>query len=367
MKRFITTVGIMALLILNVFLGVRVITLEENVNSLEKRLKSSNTSSMIVDSPVTQVSTVIESDVSAVYNKVERSVVTVINNPYGSGSGVIYKVQDNQVYIITNHHVIDNNKTVEVILNTGERIDAKVIGSDALADIALLKIESNIELTAMVIGDSSQLNVGETVLAIGSPSGEDFSGSLSVGVISGKDRIIEVDTNNDNVVDWDMVLIQTDAAINPGNSGGPLVNMAGQLVGINTLKLLDIDIEGMGFANPINEVISIVTQLEDQGEVTRPFLGISGLSVEDLIFRSRYYPIKLPDVSYGVYINEVSPNSPADKANLQAEDVIIEFDGNRIEDFKTFRRYLYQFEVGDSVEVKIVRGSETMTKTINLD
>jgi serine protease Do len=365
MKKFITTLGIVAILVLNAFMGIRLTTLEDELNILK------NEQPQVVETQptVTQTSnirTVIETDVSEIYSKVQNSVVTVINNPYGSGSGVIYKVDGNKSFVVTNHHVIEDNQSVDVLLSNGDRVEAEVLGSDSLADIALLEIETEHQLVPMVLGDSSVLNVGETVLAIGSPSGENFSGSLSVGVISGKDRIIEVDTDGDRRPDWDMVLIQTDAAINPGNSGGALVNMAGQLVGINTLKLLDITVEGMGFANPINEVVSILEQLEQDGEVTRPFIGISGLSVEDLIAQSRYYPIDLPNVEKGVYISDVVGNSPASRAGIESGDVIVKFDAQEVDDFKTFRRYLYQFKIGDEVDVEIIRDNETLTLAIKL-
>lgn len=365
MKKYLLSLGIVALLILNVFMGVRLTGLEQELNTL----KNKEPQSVEVQQPVVQktnVTTMIESDVSEVYSKVQNSVVTVVNNPLGTGSGVIYKIEGNDGFIITNHHVIANNEAVEIVLSSGSRKEASVLGSDSLSDIALLKFKADEPITPMVLGDSSALNVGETVLAIGSPSGENFSGSLSVGVVSGKDRVIEVDTDGNMTPDWDMVLIQTDAAINPGNSGGALVNMAGQLVGINTLKLLDITVEGMGFANPINEVVSILNQLEENGEVTRPFVGISGLSVQDLIARSQFFNIELPSVQEGVFISEVVANSPASRAGIQSGDVIVKFDDYEIDDFKTFRRYLYQFKIGDKVDVEIVRGDETLTLTINL-
>lgn len=363
MKKIISWIGLIALLVLNVFMGVRMTSLEQELNALKK----SPNVQVSQQVPVTQMSTEISSDISDVYERVQQSVVTVINDPLGSGSGVIYKVNGHKAFVITNNHVVENNQSLRIVLNTGESIDARLIGSDALSDIALLEVESDSNLMPMVLGDSSKLNVGETVLAIGSPSGENFSGSLSVGVISGKDRVIEVDTNNDYVPDWDMVLVQTDAAINPGNSGGALVNMAGQLIGINTLKLLDITVEGMGFANPINEVISIVNQIENQGEVIRPFLGISGLSVSDLILRSQYYPnYQLPDIQSGVYINEIVNGSPADKAGIEKGDVITKINENEVDDFKTFRRFLYQLKVGDTMEIEVFRNSEYIKTQVQL-
>lgn len=367
MKKYIAWVGVLALLILNIFQGVRMTTLEAEL----KELQSQNTA-QVTEKPVEQptinqqVSTTIQSDVSDVYDKVVSSVVTVINQPRGTGSGVIFNVENDKAYIVTNNHVIEGNEKVHVILHSGEQLEAQVLGSDALSDIALLEVETDLNLTPMVIGDSSALNIGENVLAIGSPSGQNFSGSLSLGVVSGKDRVIEVDTNNDMVPDWDMVLIQTDAAINPGNSGGALVNMAGQLVGINTLKLLDLSVEGMGFANPINEVMNLLDQIKTHGKVERPMIGISAIAVKDLIARNRYYNLELPSIDYGVYVNEVVNNSPAQRGGIEDGDIIIEIDGTKVEDFKSFRRHLYRFKKGDTIEIKVMRDDQEITKQITL-
>lgn len=369
MKRWITSVGVITLIILNVFLGMRMTTLESELKELQNKepgVQQNQSTVKNIEENITQYTTQIESDISDVYDKTASSVVTVLNYPLGSGSGVIYQVKDQEAYIITNHHVIEGNEQVFVLLNTGERIEAEVLGSDVLSDTALLKLETDLELQPMKIGDSSALKVGESVLAIGSPSGENFSGSLSVGVVSGKDRVVEIDTNNDLQPDWDMVLIQTDAAINPGNSGGALVNMAGELVGINTLKLLDLTVEGMGFANPINEVISIVTQLEETGTVTRPFIGISAISIPELIERNRFYNLELPKVNYGVYVNEVVKGSPADKGGIQAGDIITKLGNLQVNDFKGFRRHLYRFKTGDTVEVELIRDEEVIIKSIQL-
>lgn len=358
MKKVLTGILIASLIIINLFMGIR-------LTGLEQELKAVNNNTSTKQPVATkQVSTTINSDVSEVYDQVVNSVVTVLNNPNGTGSGVVYKNTNNKSYIITNHHVVKDNQDLTVITNTGESIDAKLLGSDELADIALLEI--NKELPAMVIGDSSSDTVGEQVLAIGSPSGQNFSGSLSVGVISGKDRVLSVDTDGDLREDWEMVLTQIDAAINPGNSGGALVNMAGQLIGINTLKINDTTVEGMGFAIPVNEAISIANQIEKEGKVTRPFLGISAVSMEDIIIRARYFDLELPNVREGIYVTEVQPFSPADKAGLQAQDVITKMDEKPISNFREFRRVLYSYDENDSFTMTILRDQKEMTLTVNL-
>ncbi len=286
----------------------------------------------------------------------------------GSGSGGIYKKNDTKFYVVTNNHVITQGNKVEVILGNNEILEAKVLGSDVYADLAVLEISSDVNVTPMVLGDSSLVNVGETVLAIGSPTGVDFSGSLAVGVISGKNRSISVDLDKNGTDDWDMIMLQTDAAINPGNSGGALVNMAGQLIGINTIKIIGNNVEGMGFANPVNEVVNIVSQLEKDGKVSRPSIGIVGRSMSELaLYRNFYGNFVIPNVEKGLYIQEIVSNGPAQKAGLQAGDVIVKFDGQEVDQFKDFRQMLYQHKKGDTISVSVYRNNKTLDFKVTLD
>jgi len=284
-----------------------------------------------------------------------------------TGSGAIYLSQDGNVYVITNNHVIDGATKVTVTFVNGEEVDAIVVGSDKFTDLALLKVPVDFTVKTFDLGDSSLVKVGETVLAIGSPLGFEFSGSVTMGIISGTDRIVPVDIDGDGEDDWDSIVLQTDAAINPGNSGGPLINMAGELIGITSMKIADSSVEGMGFAIPVNEIIPIIEQLMENGRVIRPLLGVSAVSIDTMPSAQKsFYGIQL-DLDKGIMITGVQAGSPAAKAGLKAKDVITIFDGTTVSTFKQFRRLLYGKAVGDTVEITYVRGTTTYTTSAKLE
>lgn len=370
-KELILSILALFLVITTVYLGSEVINLKNQVATLQQSSEVMTTPNEKTNE-VVQMTTTISNSVSEVYDKVKDAVVTVKNyynnQLLGSGSGVIYKKNDTKFYVVTNNHVITQGNKVEVILGNNEILEAKVLGSDVYADLAVLEVSSDINVTPMVLGDSSLVKIGETVLAIGSPTGVDFSGSLAVGVISGKNRSISVDLDKNGIDDWDMIMLQTDAAINPGNSGGALVNMAGQLIGINTIKIIGNNVEGMGFANPVNEVVNIVSQLEKDGKVSRPSIGIVGRSMSELaLYRNFYGNFVIPNVEKGLYIQEIVSNGPAQKAGLQAGDVIVKFDGQEVDQFKDFRQMLYQHKKGDTISVSVYRNNKTLDFKVTLD
>jgi serine protease Do len=300
------------------------------------------------------------------------SKVVGVSNYYqtelvSTGSGAIYLTQEGNVYVITNNHVIDGATNVTVTFVNGEEVDAIVVGSDKFTDLALLKVPVDFTVKTFDLGDSSLVKVGETVLAIGSPLGFEFSGSVTMGIISGTDRIVPVDIDGDGTDDWDSIVLQTDAAINPGNSGGPLINMAGELIGITSMKIADSSVEGMGFAIPVNEIVPIIEQLMANGRVIRPLLGVSAVSIDTMpTAQKSFYGIQL-DLDKGIMITGVQTGSPAAKAGLKAKDVITIFDGVTVTSFKQFRRLLYGKQVGDTVEVTYVRGTSTYTTSAKLE
>lgn len=288
-----------------------------------------------------------------------------IGTQNGSGSGAIYKTEEkggkNLVTIITNYHVVTTEKTVMVLFANGQKIEGKVIGGDVFTDLAVVQVETDFATEVFTIGDSSTLKSAEWVLAVGSPLGLEFSGTVTEGVVSGKDRIIGVDLNKDGVDDWDMIVIQTSAAINPGNSGGPLINLKGELIGINSMKIASSNVEGMGFSIPINEAIPIVEQLIEKGEVVRPLIGFSGRNISDYTSAQKSY-LNLPlNVESGVVVTEVVKNGAADKAKILAGDIIVRIGDFEVKTFKDFRRELYQYNSGDEVEVEVIRNSKKET------
>lgn len=357
--KYVIGLVVVALVVSNIYLFKRVSDLSSNTST-----SSNNTTT--VQNVVSDVKTTAVDAVNAVADSVVGIQVYSNGQVTGSGSGVIYEVNGNQAYVITNHHVIEGASQIEVIFSNGESAEASLVGSDEYGDIALLTLTSDVEMTAVKIGDSSLLDAGETVLAIGSPLGIEYAGTVTQGVVSTNSRTISVDLNSDGVEDWDMSVIQTDAAINPGNSGGALINLSGELIGITSMKLSDTSVEGMGFALPVNDVVNEIEQIKETGKVTRPVLGISSVSLSDLsTFELRMYGINTT-VSDGVYVAEVSNGSPAAQAGIQAGDVIVNFDGQEVTTYRSFVTALYAKQPGDQVNITVNRQGQNLNLTVTL-
>lgn len=331
---------------------------------------------------ITQTATEVTTDVTKAVEKVSKAVVGITNiqevsnfwtrqsqeTEAGSGSGVIYKVDGGKAYIVTNYHVVENAKQLEVTLPDGTKENAELVGSDIWTDLAVVTIPSKNVDTVAQFGDSDVLKQGETVIAIGNPLGLDFYGSVTTGVISGKDRSVPVDLNGDGYEDWETEVLQTDAAINPGNSGGALVNISGELVGINSMKIAESTVEGLGFAIPINTVIPIIEELERNGEVKRPTMGIGLLDLTEVPAYYQKQTLRLPDdVTTGVVVTEVVPGSPADRSGMEKYDVIVEMDGKPIENSIDLRQHLYNdTKIGDTMKVKVYRQGKMMELQVKL-
>jgi serine protease Do len=329
-----------------------------------------------------QLSADITTDVTTAVEKAANAVVGVSNiqsstnflnptnegQPAGSGSGVIYKKSGDIAYVVTNYHVIEGASQIEVTLADGTKVEAKLLGSDIWTDLAVLEMDASKVKAVAEFGDSDILKQGETVIAIGNPLGLDFSGSVTTGVVSGKDRAIPVDLNGDNQIDWQAEVLQTDAAINPGNSGGALVNLAGQLIGINSMKIAEAAVEGIGLAIPIDSAIPIIEDLEQYGEVKRPAMGVTLVDVTNVSAFHQRETLRLPEeVTTGVVIDEVVENSPAGKAELKQYDVVVEMDGEKIENMIDLRKHLYnEKDVGDNLKLKIYRQGQLMEVTLKL-
>jgi serine protease Do len=285
----------------------------------------------------------------------------------GTGSGVIYKKAGDKAYVVTNHHVIEGASELEVSLDDGTKVPARLLGSDIWTDLAVLEIPSKDVKKVAEFGSSENLRRGEPAIAIGNPLGM-FSGSVTQGIISGLERTIPVDINQDGVEDWQADVLQTDAAINPGNSGGALVNMEGQLIGINSMKIAQNEVEGIGLAIPIDYARPIIDDLEKFGEVRRPYMGVELKSVEEVPAYYQQEALKLPeDVNYGVAIRNVEPNSPAAQAGLQELDVIVEMDGVEINNVIDLRKHLYnKKKIGDQMRIKFYRAGELEETTLKL-
>lgn len=283
---------------------------------------------------------------------------------YSEGSGVIYTTANGKGYIVTNNHVISGAAKVKVILASGKTIAAKVIGKDSTSDLAVLSIDSKYVTQTASFGDSSSLQSGQTVIAVGSPEGSEYASTVTQGIVSSPSRTITYNSNQ-------MTVIQTDAAINSGNSGGPLVNSDGQVIGINSMKLSSStsgdSVEGMGFAIPSNEVVTIVNQLVKKGKITRPQLGIKVADISEL---NSYYKKQLgipTSLKKGLYVASVTSGSAAAKAGIKKGDVITAADGKTVSDVATLHSILYSHNVGDKVKITVTRNGESQTFTVALE
>ncbi|MBM6773291.1 S1C family serine protease [Ligilactobacillus agilis] len=343
---------------------------------------------------VSNVKVNVSTQATKAFNKIKRAVVTVeayqksdnsIDSIFGfssgsseettsesEGSGVIYKKNGNTAYVVTNNHVISGADSFYVMLYSGKRVKATVVGKDSVSDLAVLKIDAkNVEQTA-TFGNSDNIQVGETALAIGSPMGSEYATSLTQGIISAKKRTLDI-TNSSGVTTGSTTVIQTDAAINSGNSGGPLVNLDGQVIGINSMKLSsnsssseNASVEGMGFAIPSNEVVKIINQLVTKGKVSRPALGISGIDLDYVSDSAKSDTLKLPDgVDSGVVVMKTDSDSPL-KDVLSKYDVIVSLGGKKVTGISSLKTALYAHKVGDSVTIKYYHDGQLKSQKVTL-
>lgn len=275
----------------------------------------------------------------------------------GVGSGVIYQINNNSAYIVTNNHVIDGASQIKVQLHNGKQVEAKLVGTDAVSDIAVLKIDSQKGIKAMKFANSSKVQTGDSVFAMGNPLGLEFANSVTSGIISANERTIESNTTSGGTK---VNVLQTDAAINPGNSGGALVDVNGNLVGINSMKIAADQVEGIGFAIPSNEVRVTIEQLVKHGKVERPSIGIGLLNLSDI--PDSYKKELKTDRDTGVYIAKVSHSS-----ELKVGDIITKVDSKKVDDDTDLRTYLYQNKKpGETVKLTVIRDGKTKDVSVTL-
>ena len=333
-------------------------------------VKNENSTTQAVDKvkdAVVSVITYSSNSQNSLLGPDETDTDTNAEQVYSEGSGVIYKKEGDTAYLVTNTHVINGAKKVDIRLADGTKVPGEIVGSDTYSDIAVVKIAADKVTTVAEFGDSSQLTVGETAIAIGSPLGSEYANTVTQGIVSSLNRNVSLKSEDGQAISTNA--IQTDTAINPGNSGGPLINIQGQVIGITSSKIASnggTSVEGLGFAIPANDVINIIKQLEKDGKVTRPALGIhmvnlSNLSTTDL------QKLKLPgNVTSGVAVRSVQKNMPAN-GHLQQYDVITKIDDKAISSTTELQSALYSHSIGDSMTVTYYRDGKEETTTIKLD
>lgn len=314
--------------------------------------------------------TVNDTGIADAVSKVYDSVVVIENykkgNLVSTGTGFVYSKDKKNGYILTNSHVIDSATEVYATFTNGKRKKALIVGNDIYSDVALLKIDVDDVISVANIGSSEKIRLGDTTFAIGAPLDyQVYSWSVTRGIISGKDRLVEVSLSNSNTSDYIMEVLQTDTAINSGNSGGPLCNANGEVIGITNMKLASSSVEGMGFAIPIEKAIEYAEVFLSGKAITRPYLGISMYDLSSMKNSFYYYNLdtKLED---GVYINSVEKGSTAAIAGLQNGDIITEFDGIKVKSSAYLRYLLYEHKIGDKVKITYYRKNKENKTTLTL-
>lgn len=334
----------------------------------------------------------VNTSTTSAIKKVSNAVVSVLNYQSGSsnntlqgilggnssssgtqlaseGSGVIYKKSGGTAYIVTNNHVVAGASSIDILMASGQKVPATVVGTDSFSDLAVLKISSQYVKEVATFGKSSDLQVGEPAIAVGSPLGSEFANTATEGIISSLAR--QVSYTNDEGQQSSINALQTDAAINPGNSGGALINIEGQVIGITSSKIStstdgSTSVEGMGFAIPSDDAINIINKLETGAQVTRPALGISMADLSTFS-SSQLSQLHLPsNVTSGVFVASVQSGLPADKAGLKANDVITKIGDTEVTSGASLQSALYKYNVGDDVKVTYYRNGSQHTASVHL-
>lgn len=280
-----------------------------------------------------------------------------------TGTGFIYKKDEKYGYVITNQHVVSGSDKVELVLSDDEEIEGKVLGGDEYLDLAVIRISKDKVPQIVEVGSSEDMKLGDTIFTVGSPMGYEYRGTVTSGILSGKDRLVSVSVSGSSSNDWVMKVLQIDAPINPGNSGGPLVNASGKVIGITSMKLVQNEIEGMGFAIPIEIAMAHITELEKGNKIEWPLLGISMANIDDTALLYRNSIIVDKNIKEGVVVVEIAKNSGASKSDLKPGDVIIGLNGEKVKDSAYLRYELYKNKPGDTIEITYIRdGKENTTK-----
>ena len=333
-------------------------------------VKNENSTTQAVDKvkdAVVSVITYSANSQNSLFGSTETDTDTNTEQVSSEGSGVIYKKEGNFAYLVTNTHVISGAKKVDIRLADGTKVPGEIVGSDTYSDIAVVKIAADKVTTVAEFGDSDQLTVGETAIAIGSPLGSEYANTVTQGIVSSLNRNVSLKSEDGQAISTKA--IQTDTAINPGNSGGPLINIQGQVIGITSSKIATnggTSVEGLGFAIPSNDAINIINQLEKNGKVTRPALGIQMVNLSNLS-STDLQRLNVPSsVTAGVVVRSVITSMPAN-GHLQQYDVITKVDDKAISSTTELQSALYSHSIGDSMTVTYYRDGKEETTTIKLD
>ncbi len=303
---------------------------------------------------------VIDEGISEGVNNVYDAAVVIEAYDRGklisTGSGFVYKKTNAEGLIITNHHVIEDSDEIIVTFLDNTELTATLKGSDEYADIAVLSIDAKKVKKVATIGSTSKTQLGDTVFTIGAPMGKEYAGTVTRGILSGKDRLVSISLSSSSSSDWIMSVMQTDAAINPGNSGGPLCNASGEVIGVNSLKIVESSVEGLGFAIPIEDALNYANKLVSGEKITRAYMGVEMIELNQTLYLRQEGITVDESIEEGVVISSVVNDSPADKAGIKKGDVITEVSKNKITSIAELRYYLYKHNPKDEISINLIRG-----------
>ena len=307
----------------------------------------------------------LKKGIDEVYDAVVYIETRVGEDAVAAGSGFIYKKDDKNAYILTNYHVIEDGDNYAITLSNGTEMEANYVNGDQYYDMAVLKISSKEVTKVAKLAESSNVELGDSVFAVGSPLGKDYMGTITKGIISGVNRMVSVGIENNTYL---MEVMQTDASINSGNSGGPLCNIKGEVIGISSSKIKGTGIEGIGFAIPIDSIKAILSDIEEGKKIERPYLGVQLLDLSNKqLFEYKYRVSVSNKAKYGVIVGYVEEGKTADKAGLKVGDVIVELDGKKVSDVSHFIYEVFKHKKGDQIKIKYYRQDDIKEATLNLN
>ena len=336
---------------------------------------SVNNPKVVTKNTITSNTKVTEEAMQDAIDKVYDSVLCIeVMSQDGSvistGTGFVYATDDKYGYVLTNAHVVSDGNHIQGVLSNNNTTEFTILGSDTYTDLAVLRMDVKDVLQVATIGDSKNTAVGNTVFTVGSPMGSTYAGTVTKGILSGKDRLIETSASSNNGLTTESYIVkvlQTDAAISPGNSGGPLVNLAGDVIGITSLKLVNEQVEGMGFAIPIEDAMNYVDTLEQGKEIKRPYIGVQILDLTNKYTLYRYGINIDSSIEAGIILVKVESGSPASEAGLKEGDIITKIDGEDVTTVSEFKYELYKHNIGDTVEATYYRNGKEAKTTLKLN
>ena len=357
-ERFIGSKAFYAIIFLIVGMTFMFLVMKINGNSILQKVITED-----IKTTTLEETSDLKEGINNVYESTVYIEVSADRGTVASGSGFVYKKDDKYGYILTNYHVIEDGKKYVITFTDGTEVDAELVNGDEYYDIAILKVDVKKIIKVATLGNSSNVELGDSVFTVGAPLGKEYMGTITKGIISGVNRMVTVNLTSGSYL---MEVIQTDASINSGNSGGPICNIKGEVIGITSSKLKGTGVEGMGFAIPINAVLDVIENMESGNKVVRPYLGVQLVDISNTFALQYYYGINIGDVDFGAVLSYVEEGKPASIAGLQVGDIIIEINGKKVTDTSHFKYELYKYNVGNKITVKYYRNNKLNETTIEL-